>query len=211
MGRAPKLPARSRVPLHRRLLADPTALRYWLCVAAAALVVGLAVSHVVAGADRARGRWGETRPVLVATRSLGAGEDLGGAVRLERWPAALVPDGALARTVEHGWARGPLSAGTPVTDAAVGRPGHGDLRGRRTVAVPLDASPSGLRRGDRVDLWASADPSIAAEGAPTTRRVATAAVVASVADASLALAVQPDEVADVTDALALATLAVVGR
>lgn len=211
MGRAPKLPARSRVPLHRRLLADPTALRYWLGVAVAALVVGGAVAQALSSADHARARWGETRPVLVTTRALATGEDLDGAVRLERWPAALVPDGALSKVVADGWARGPLTAGSPVTDAAVGRRGHGDLRGRRTVAVPLDASPSGLRRGDRVDLWASADPSVAAEGQPITQRVAVAAVVASVGDATLALAVQPDEVADVTDALALATVAVVGR
>jgi Flp pilus assembly protein CpaB len=174
-------------------------------VVALAALTGLLVSRAMAAAESARHRWGETRPILVAERARAAGEPLHGATRTVRWPVGLVPDGALADVPPGALAAGPVDAGAPVTRALVA---SGDDDGRRRVALPMGGAPLPLDPGDRVDVWATTDPSLG-DGGLTTRRLATGAVVASADHAAVVVAVAPDEVADLAEAAALATITLV--
>jgi Flp pilus assembly protein CpaB len=173
-------------------------------VVALAALTGLLVSRAMAAAESARHRWGETRPILVAERARAAGEPLHGATRTVRWPVGLVPEGALTDVAPGARAAGPVDAGAPVTRALVA---SGDDDGRR-VALPMGGAALPLDPGDRVDVWATTDPSLG-DGGLTTRRLATGAVVASADHAAVVVAVAPDEVADLAEAAALATITLV--
>ena len=208
MGRVRSSIPRTRLPLHRRLLADPAAARRWLVVIALATATAGLTCRFLAGAETSRRSWGHTRTVLVVDRAVETGEPLAGAVTAARWPVALAPDGVVADLPDGARASGPLGPGSPVTDAVVADslPG-GD--GRRRVAVPVGATRLPLEPGDRVDVWASIDPSLAG-GELATRRVATDATVTSTGEATVVVAVDPDEVAPVAEATALATVTLVG-
>ena len=205
MGRIRASVPRSRSPLHRRPFADPAALRRWLLVAALAAGTGLLVSRAVASAESARHRWGDTRTIQVAARARAAGEPLAGAARPERWPVGLVPEAALAEVPPGARAAGPIDAGAPLTAALVA---EADDAGRRRVAVPVGTAPLPLDAGDRVDVWATTDPSVG-DGGLETRRLAAGAVVAWADHVSVVVAVAPDEVADLAEAAALATITLV--
>lgn len=199
-------PPRSTVPLHRRALADPVGLRSWLLVAAAGVVVAALVGHVVSRAEASRARWGQTRSVLVTTRPVRAGDPLLGATAVRAWPVALAPDGSLGVPPREGERAGTaLSAGTPVTRAAL-RPATDGHRPRLAISLG-DVHPP-LRPGDRVDVWATTDPSLT-DGRLSTERMAHAATVTSVQDRSATLAIDPTEVSDLAAATTTATLVVV--
>lgn len=211
MGRVRSSVPRSRLPLHRRPFADPASLRRWLLVSALALTTAAVTGHVLSGAEAARRRWGETRPVLVVERALQAGDALAGAVAVARWPTSLVPDGAMADLgdlPDGAVTSGSASAGSPVTEAVVARTGVEGDGDRRRVALSAGPARLPLERSDRVDVWATADPSLTG-GDLATRRVATGAVVTSAKADSVVVAVEPDEVADVVEAAALATVTLV--
>jgi len=212
VGRVRSSVPRSRLPLHRRPFADPASLRRWLLVAALAVTTAAITGHVLSSAEAARRRWGDTRPVLVVGRALQAGDPLAEAVTEARWPTALVAAGTLVRAddlPEGAVASGSATAGSPVTDALVARRGDDSGDGRRRVALPPGTAPLPLERGDRVDVWATVDPSLAG-GELATRRVASAAVVTSARPDSVVVAIEPDEVAEVAEAAALATVTLVG-
>lgn len=208
MGRLrPSIP-RSRVPLHRRAQADPAAARSWLAVAALALAAAALVGHAVADAQHAQQRWGRRRTVLVTTRAVRAGTPLAGAVERRAWPDGLVPPRAVRSVPPGAWAATDLDPGVALSAAAVRSPGQGRGR-RRTVALRAGDAPLPVREGDRVDVWATVDASLA-RGKPTTRRIATGAVVAAAGDRTVVVAVEPDEVAEVARAASLATVTLVG-
>lgn len=199
-------PTRARLPILRRLRRDPAAIRHWLAVAiAAALLVSL-VDRAVGDAERTRHRWGRTTAVWVATEPIRAGDDLAGAVRSARWPAALVPDAALEADPGDARAAGPLDRGSIVTSALVA---PDDDRGR-TVAVPLPEAHLPVEAGDRVDVWATADPATVADGADGTERVARDARVVQAGRSSVVLEVDEEEVDDLAAAGSTATLTLVG-
>ena len=102
-------------------------------------------------------------------------------------------------------AAGPIDPGAPITRSLVDA---ADDAGRRRVALPVGSAPLPLDPGDRVDVWATTDPSFA-DGVLATRRVAAGAVVASADHASVVVAVAPGEVAELAEAAALATLTLV--
>lgn len=203
-------PPRSTVPLHRRITLDPAALRSWLLIGAAAVVVAALVGHVVSQAEAARRRWGETRPVLVADRAIAVGGHLRGATSWHRWPVAVLPKGALRALPQGARAGVAMSPGSVLTRASVrrvvgDRGGGGD---RRRLAVPLGAARPQLRIGDRVDVWATTDPSLS-NGHLSTNRVADTAVVTSIDDRSATVAVKPAEVPAVAEATSVATITLV--
>ncbi|CAN5902268.1 hypothetical protein BH23ACT2_BH23ACT2_25630 [soil metagenome] len=208
MGRVRSSVPRHRLPLHRRALADPVVLRRWLLVAVLAASAGGLTGRVVADADAARRRWGETRTVLVADRPVEAGDPLDAAMVEARWPVALVPDDALGRLPEGARAAAPLATGSPVTDVAVAGGADGGGDGRQLLALPPGLTPLPLAVGDRLDVWATVDASLA-DGTLSTRQVVTGATVVSADDAAVVVAVEPDSVAELTEAVALATLTLV--
>lgn len=198
---------RSRLPLHRRVLADPAVARRWLVVAVLATLTAGLTARVVGGAEAERRAWGHTRAVLVLDRSVEPGDPLGGAVRTARWPAALVPPGAVAALppgAEAGAAAGP---GVPVTPALVADAADPDPR--RHLALPLGDASLPVEPGDRVEVWATVDPALAG-GRPATRRVADDAEVRSTRGTTVVVAVDPADVAEVAGAAALATVSLVG-
>lgn len=209
MGRTRRSIPRSRVPLHRRMLLDPVAWRYWALAALLAVVVAAGVGRALARASAVQERWGRTRPVLVADRTIGAGDVLQGRVTPARWPAGLVPPGWPTKVGAGTKATRPLAPGTPVTADVVAVTGEdpGD-EDRRRIAVATGEARLSLRRGDRVDVWATTDPSVA-DGELATRRMAVDAVVTSVDPRSVVIAVRPGEVADVAEATTLATVTLV--
>lgn len=192
--------------LVRRVARDPAALRHWLLVAALAWLLAALVSHTLDRAEQARERWGRTAWVWVADRPLRAGDGLDGALRRERWPSALAPDAAVADPPAGGRTAADVDAGSVVTESMVER----RRSVRRTVAVPLPDSHLPVEEGDRVDVWATADPSTTAEGTAPTRRVASGARVIGSARGSVVLEVAPGQVATVAEAAASATIALVG-
>jgi hypothetical protein len=196
------------VPLHRRAQADPAAARSWLAVAALALAAAALVGHAVGGAQRAEQRWGHRRTVLVTTRTVRAGTPLAGAVRPQAWPEGLVPPRALRAIPPGAWAAADLDPGVALSAAAVRGPGQGRGR-RRTVALRAGDAPLPVREGDRVDVWATVDPSLAGDK-PATRRIAVGAVVTAASDRTVVVAVEPGEVAQVARAATLATVTLVG-
>ena len=105
----------------------------------------------------------------------------------------------------YGW---PVAKGgsQAITDAMVERRGSE----RRTVALPVPTARLPVTEGDRVDVWATADPASVADGAPLTRRVAVGARVAAAAEGSVIVEVAPRDVAALADAAATATITLVG-
>ncbi|MCU1358289.1 MAG: hypothetical protein JWM89_3707 [Acidimicrobiales bacterium] len=215
MGRVRPSLARSHVPLHRRLRLDPRGLRARIVLLASALVVALAVGQAMARAHAAEERWGSSTTVLVAAEPVPSGARLDGRLRPVRWPTALLPDGAVRGVVPGTRTSAALTAGTPITRASIDPAGRDRparaLAGRSRVAIAVGEARLGLRRGERVDVWATADPSLTG-GRLATRRVARRAVVAAVSTRVVVVAVRPDEVADVAESASLATvtLAAVG-
>ncbi len=192
------------------MLADPAALRRWLVVIALALLTAATTGRVVGAAEDARHRWGETRAVLVASRAVAGGASLAGATTAARWPIALIPDGALDDPNDlppHARAAGPIAVGRPLSSVDVAPPADDPERGWRVALLPGTA-PLPVEPGDRVDVWATTDPSLAG-GRPATRRLARGATVVSADEAAVVVAVAEDEVADLAEATSLSTVTVV--
>ena len=198
---------RSRVAWHRRIRQDPAAVRHWLLVAVLAWGLATVVGRAQDQADTARSQWGRTTSVWVAQRPLRAGDPFAGAVRAERWPRAQAPAAALAAVPAGARASGPVDAGAALTTGLIEPAGPG----RRTIAVPLAEAHLPVRAGDRVDVWATADPAAVADGEPATRRVAADARIATASARSVVLEVDPAQVAAVAEAGSTATITLVGR
>lgn len=198
---------RSRVPLVRRLAHDPALLRRWLIVALLAWALGALVNAAVGRAEQAQERWGRTTGVWVVADARRAGEPLEGALRRTRLPVSVVPSAAVRSVPAGARAAAALDVGTVVTGSLVDRPGPR----RRTVAVPLPDGHLPVRPGDRVDVWATTDPTTAEAGRGATRRVATGAHVAAAGDRRVVLEVRDDQVAALNEAAATAVVALAGE
>lgn len=213
MGRVRPSIARSRVPLTRRIRQDPAALRSWLLLVAGAVLVAASVGHAMGRARAAEARWGHTTQLLVVDGPVAAGDALAGHVHQATWPVGLVPGGALRHLPAGAHARATLGSGTPLTAAAVTDPHRAtgrdpDASGRPIVGVAVGAASPALHVGDRVDVWATTDPSLAA-GRLTTRRLTERAVVVTARARAVSLAVDPADVADVAGGVATATITLV--
>ncbi len=126
---------------------------YWIVVAAAALGIAATVHDELDDLRHARGSWGATRPVLMATDPIAPGAPLTVAVR--DLPVAMVPDGALRgspQEVATAVARQHIGAGEIVTEIDIA-PGGGPLAllPAGWLAVPVfESVPSGAAIGDQV-------------------------------------------------------------
>ena len=120
-------------------------------------VLVVAISVLVGAAVRSVGSpHGAPTIVLVAAEQLAAGTPLAAdLVERVRWPADLVPDGAL--DVASGTLRTTVPAGAAVTAAHVTEDGVGGLvgDGRAAVPVPVDTLPH-VPVGTRVQVVATA-------------------------------------------------------
>lgn len=187
---------------------DPAAVRYWLLVGALAVVLASVVGHALSSAEAERARWGRTRTVWVATAAIGLGDPLGPSVRSEPWPAGLVPPGAVHAAPTGRRAARPIAPGEPITSSAL--VATGDATRRRSVSLPLGDGHLPVEAGDRVQVWATADPTTVADGQLPTRLLAPSAVVDRTGDGWAVVLVQPDEVRALADAAATATITLVG-
>ena len=204
----------TRLRFRRRALAGSAV------VAALAVLTGLVVEGAVSSAERERDAYGRARTVLVATRALPAGHVLESAdLTATRWPAGLVPDGALddmaAVTGRHLSAA--VVAGEALVAARVAPDGLSVVAGlvpagRRGVLVPAGPGLPPLEVGDRVDLVAAADAldplDPLAAATPAAVVVARDAPVVAVADDGATVAVAAEEVPDAVVALTGASLVV---
>lgn len=190
----------------RRLARSP--LVYWVAVVALACLTATTVSGLVGRAGAQAARFGNLRPVVVATTGLEVGAVVRAAdVSLRSVPAAFVPDGALGsasdavgRTVVV-----PLFRGATVVVANLAPDGLSGLAallpaGARAVAVPTGVESVPLRRGDRVDVLATFDPP--PPGEEPTFALAEAALIIDVGPEAASVAVAPGEAKRVAYALA---------
>src|SRR5215218_643913 len=154
-----------------------------------------------------------TVPVVVAAVDLQAGAALKpGDLAVARWPAGLVPAGAVRSTSEltgHTLA-GALRAGEPVTDVRLVGPGLTAFLDAGQQAVPVRladlAVAASLRAGDRVDVLATTD------GADVADVVASAALVlfapSAADDGAVWLAATPEIAARLAGAMTRSTITV---
>lgn len=221
---------------HQSLLLSRLALRrrpilYWLVTALVALTTAMVIGGLTARAEHASARYGGLRPVVVANRVLGAGDEVAaGSVRLVRMPRAFVPDGALSSPPVGQTVLSPLYPGEALLAqrlAPEGLRGIAALLPRGTLAMAVPTGTGGLRVavGDLVDVLATSGFATAAatpgtpvegggqtggvqppDGDGSTRVVASDAKVVDVSDETVTVAVRDAEAPLVATALTQATI-----
>jgi pilus assembly protein CpaB len=173
-----------RRPRHRRAL-----------VIALAVLCGLAVMAIVQRAEDAAAAWGESVPVLVATRDLAPGDRLdAGNTRVEQRPLRLVDGDALRTLPDDTRLAEPVYAGEHVRSERLAPAGLSVVAARlpagtRAMAIPVEPGtvPS-LVIGDRVDVLVALSPDAAGDGSPGFA-LATEVLVVDVDDAAVTIAV----------------------
>jgi Flp pilus assembly protein CpaB len=207
-GAGPRV-GRSRVPLHRRLLFARRAAAYWALVAILAFATAGTVARATSRAAAAEHRWGSTRPVVVAVRDLRPGPvPRVGAVRIEARPLASLPARAVRRLPAGAALSGPVARGEVITTARLAASPEALPGGRVAMAVPRGEAPIAVQPGQRVEVFATFDASLAGIGRPTSTRVVRRAVVLRVRGAVLTLAVTGPEATGLATATALGTVTV---
>jgi len=182
---------------------------YWVTAGALALVTALVVGWLGAQAAAERARWGTTRPAVVVTSAVGAGEPLGGHVRTQAVPLAVLPPHALATLPRRAVAAVDLAPGEILLAHRLA--GRSALAarlpaGRRAVAVPA-AGGLPVEVGDHVDVLATFDTG--ETGVDPTLVVARDALVLADQDDAVTVAVEQDAAPRVAYALAVGTITLV--
>lgn len=184
-----------RSRLARSRIARRAALRRLLAVGLA-LVVGWTVTGALEGAATVRDRWGATRPVVVTTADIDAGQELDAdnTVVVER-PVAMLPDGTLDRLPGDRRTAVDLLAGESVLEARLAHRSLGEVaarlpEGTAAVTFPRTEFQPTLEVGDRVDVYAAVGD---ATGTASTRVAASASVV-QVAAQAVTIAVDGEDV-----------------
>ena len=172
---------------------------YWIVVAIAAAITGLVVA-AIAGLAGGGPSLGEPTPVIVATRSIEAGEQLSGQnTEARRHPALTLPSGAVAVLVGDEVASAAIHTGEVVTAARLGGLPIGD---RTEVAIPAHTALPPLAPGDLVDVLVTLPlPSDGGTQSQATLTVATAAVVTDTAEHAVTIAVTTQELLPVASAV----------
>jgi len=206
---------RRRVIARRRLL--PRRVRHHPLVRAAALitVAMLAVSiaqRTAATAVEARRQWGQERTVIVARDRIVLGNVIDAdAVTTERWPAALVPAGALADSPVGRTAIATIEPGEAVIAARVAPEGLRGVAalvpsGWRALAIPVGPTVVALSVGDHVDLIAGFDVASTNAGRAPAFNVAEDAVVVAVDEQRITVAVPEGDATRVAFAIVAGTV-----
>ncbi len=185
---------------------------YWLVAATLALTTAGLASDLVADARRAREQWGEHSRVLVTRALIEPGQPLTpDDVEHRDLPIAVVPPGAVTVLEPDATAVSAILPGEVVLAGRLSGRARAALvpNGTGAVAVPNGPGSPPLEPGDRVQLWATLDPFVAAEGARAREPVAREAVVLEVADDHALVAVDDDDLAATTNAVAQGAITVV--
>lgn len=158
----PFRPRRSLRPLRPRL---PRRALPWYLAAGLLTVLTAGFAHgALQRAAAAEAAYGETRPVVVATAAVPAGDPVDPSVATVRaLPRALVPDGALSELPSGRRTLVALRRGEILLDHRVSGSGAAGPAGllapdQRAVPVPLAVPGLPLAPGDRVDLVAGGAP-----------------------------------------------------
>ncbi|CAB4740634.1 unannotated protein [freshwater metagenome] len=192
-----------------------------LIVLFVALVVGWQVTAQLGAAERVQQSWGSSTAVVVAARSLEAGEILDSSTaRIEQMPRRFVPEGALFEVPADRRVAVATNAGEILVRSRVSAAGAGAIGstlGAETQAVTLSLgeAPAPVQPGDLVDVisvrtdvsgsdLSGSDSPQSGEGEIGAARVAESAVVLQVAQGQATLAVQSKQV----DALVAAAASV---
>ena len=172
---------------------------YWLVVAVAAAITGLVVA-AIAGLAGGGPSLGELTPVIVATRSIEAGEPLTmDNTEARRYPALTLPTGAVAALVGDEVTSAALHPGEVVIEARLGGLPIGD---RTEVAIPAHTAMPPLAPGNRVDVLVTLPlPDDGGAQSQATLTVATAAVVTDTAEHAVTIAVTKQELLPVASAV----------
>ena len=172
---------------------------YWLVVAVAAAITGLAVA-AIAGLAGGGPSLGELTPVVVATQTIKAGQPLNDAnTEARRYPALTLPPDAVAVLDGDEVTSAVLHPGDVVTVARLGGLPIGD---RTEVAVPAHTAMPPLAPGDRVDVLVTLPISDeSGTESQATLTVAAAAVVTDKADHAVTIAVTDQELLPVAAAV----------
>ncbi|WP_195210308.1 SAF domain-containing protein [Actinomarinicola tropica] len=187
---------------------------FWALAALAGIATYATVAGALQRATAGAEAYGDLVPVLVAREDLAAGATLdAGQVEVRRLPASLVPTDALASLPEGRSVRSPVLAGEAVAASRLAPDGAIGVAGQlapteRAVAVPTDHHRPPLAVGQRVDVLATVDPTLATGRGPTTP-VATSARVLVVEDAGITVAVGSDDAARLATAMATSVVTVV--
>ena len=191
---------------------------YWVAVGGLALVTTLAISGLLGRARVEAAKYGSPKPVLVATRDLGAGARVGaGDVEVRSLPSALVPPDAVGDAAQ---AQGRVVVSAVYEGQAVvrrqlapwGLTGAAALLppGKRGISVAAGPAAAKLNKGDVVDVLATFDPAAPeAAGKEPTFPVAIAASVIDVGGEAVTIAVDPEEAKRVAFAVAHGAVTVV--
>jgi Flp pilus assembly protein CpaB len=186
---------------------------WWTTAIALAAVSMTVVAGALGRAEAAADRWGDARPVLVATGPIEIGRTLdAGHVAVAEWPIALVPADAVVGAAEGRVAVAAIGAGEVLVESRLAPDG---LAGAvallppdtRALAVPQVPGGLDLRPGDLVDVLAVVDPfALGSEGGDdpteaTAKVVAGAATVVAVTEGSTTVAIPTDRVGAVAAAL----------
>jgi len=186
---------------------------YWVAVGALTVTTAWVASDLVAGARRARDQWGEHRTVLVAARTVAPGELLTDAdVERRDLPLVAIPPGAVHSLDAEVTTVGGILPGEVVVEARLSGAGQTAFvpAGTAAVAVATGVGSPPLEPGDRVQLWATADPFGSVAGLPEMAQpVARTGRVLEAGDAQAMIAVDEADLAATTAALARGTVTVV--
>ena len=181
----------SRLPGGRR--------SYWLVVAAAAGITGLAVA-AIAGLAGGGPSLGELTPVVVATQPVESGQPLGDAnTETREYPALVLPPDAVSSLSGGEVTSAALHVGDVVTAARLGGISIGS---RIEVAVPAHTAMPPVSPGDQVDVLVTL-PISDERGMQTqaTLTVANAAVVTDQGEHAVTIAVTDQELLPVASAV----------
>ena len=172
---------------------------YWIVVAAAAAVTGLVVAAIAAMAGGGPSL-GELTPVIVATQPIEAGDQLSEQnTEARRYPALILPTGAVDALVGDEVASSAIHSGEVVTEARLGGLPIGD---RTEVAIPAHTALPPLAPGDLVDVLVTLPlPGDGGTQSQATLTVATAAVVTDTAEHAVTIAVTDQELLPVASAV----------
>lgn len=213
--RLPSRAALARRPRRRLVVAlRRQPVLFWALAGLAGLTAYVSVAAALEQTTAGAAAYGELVPVLVATGDLSPGDALDDATsEVRSLPAALVPAGALRALPEDRTVRDAVVAGEAIVGARLAPDGAVGIAARldpdeRAVAVPTDHHRPPFEVGQRVDVLATIDPTLAGGRGPTAP-VASGARILDVDESGITVAVHVDDAARLATAMTTSVVTVV--